>query len=112
MTALGKLPADLLSELEKKYFWWEPVGLQPRSDNRILPQAMDQANFAEIRRLETIVGPQRLVEVMAHAQPGWLSDRSWELWRGRLSLATGQTVAEEPPRRSLHAAALVSGLLP
>jgi hypothetical protein len=55
MTSLGKLPADLLSELEKKYFWWEPVGAQPRSESRVLAQAMDQADFAEIRRLETVV---------------------------------------------------------
>jgi len=45
-------------------------------------------------------GPARLADVMRHAQPGWLSDRSWELWRGRLSLATGQAIPEEPPRRS------------
>jgi hypothetical protein len=106
MTSLGQLPADLLSELEKKYFWWEPVGSQPRSEDRILAQAMDQADFADIRRLEAVVGPQRLAEVMAQAQPGWLSGRSWELWRGRLSRATGQAIAEGPPRRSLHAAAL------
>jgi hypothetical protein len=102
--ALAELPADLLSELERKYFWWEHVGTQPRSAVRILAQAMDQANFAEIRRLEMIVGARRLVEVVRQAEPGWLSDRSWELWRGRLALATGETFAEEPPRRSLYAA--------
>jgi hypothetical protein len=99
-------PTDLISELEKKYFWWEPVGAQPRTPDRILAQAMDLASFADIRRLETIAGADRLVEVMRQAQPGWLSERSWELWRGRLSLATGQAIPEEPPRRSLHAAAL------
>jgi hypothetical protein len=106
-TSLGKsLPADMVSELEKKYFWWGPVGAQPRTQDRILAQAMDLASFSDIRRLETVVGTVRLVEVMRQAQPGWLSARSWELWRGRLSLATGQRLPEEPPRRSLHAAAL------
>ena len=104
--SLGKLPADLISELENKYFWWEPVDSRPRSEIRILAQAMDQASFADIRRLETLIGPQCLVEVMRRAESGWFSDRSWELWRGRLSLATGQLIAEEPPRRSLHATAL------
>jgi hypothetical protein len=106
-TSLGKsLPADLVSDLEKKYFWWEPVASQPRTPDRILAQAMDLASFADIRRLETAVGPDRLIDVMRHAQPGWLSARSWELWRGRLSLATGQAIPEEPPRRSFHATAL------
>ena len=102
----GMLPADLIAELENEYFWWEPVGSQPRSQTRILAQAMDQASFADIRRLETVVGPKRLVEVMAQAEPGWFSDRSWELWRGRLALATGLAIAAEPPRRSFHAGAL------
>jgi len=53
----GTLPAGLLSELEQTYFWWEPVGGQPRSADRILAQAMDQGGFDEIRRLEAAVGP-------------------------------------------------------
>jgi hypothetical protein len=100
------IPADLIAELENRYFWWEPVGAQPRSETRIIAQAMDQASFAEVRRLETIVGPERLVEIMVKAEPGWFSDRSWELWRGRLSHATGRSIAAEPPRRSFHASEL------
>jgi hypothetical protein len=96
--------ADLISELEKKYFWWEPA--QPRSEARILAQAMELASFADIRRLETVIGPERLIEIMRQADPGWIGKRSWELWRGRLSLATGQALPEEPPRRTLHAANL------
>lgn len=103
---MGKLPAKLMGELEKKYFWWEPIGSQPRSDARILAQAMDLADFADIRRLETIIGPERLAETMRQAEPGWIGERSWELWRGRLSLATRQVLPEEPPRRTLHAAEL------
>jgi hypothetical protein len=101
-----RLPADLASELERKYFWWEPVGSQPRSDARILAQAMNLASFEDVRRLETIVGTDRLAEIMRIAQPGWLNDKSWEFWRGRLSLATGQAIPEEPPRRSFDAGAL------
>jgi hypothetical protein len=104
--ALGRVPADLISELESKYFWWTPVGTEPRSESRILVQAMDQADFADIRELETMVGPERLADLMLQAQPGWLSERSWEFWRGRLSLATGRRIPEQPPRRSFNAAAL------
>ena len=46
------LPADLATELESRFFWWEPVGVQPRSHARILAQAMDLASFADVRRLE------------------------------------------------------------
>lgn len=93
------LSSDLAKELEKKYFWWEPVGEKPRSSARILAQAMDLASFSEVRRLEITLGAARLVDAMLNSEPGWLSARSWEFWRGRLALATGAAIPEEPPRR-------------
>jgi hypothetical protein len=56
--------------------------------------------FEEARDLEITLGPDRLAEIMLEAEPGWLSDRSWEFWRGRLALATGRAIPEPPPRRS------------
>jgi len=97
------LPKGFLSELERKFFWWEPVGSQPRSDARILAQAMRMAGFEEVRRLEQTLGCDRLVETMLEAEPGWIDDRSWEFWRGRLTLATGRKVPDEPPQRSFDA---------
>jgi hypothetical protein len=97
---------DLLSELEKRFFWWEPVTSQARPEARILAQAMNFASFAEGRDLERMFGPDRLAQVMMEAEPGWLNDRSWEFWRGRLSLATGRAIPEAPPRRSFDGADL------
>jgi hypothetical protein len=102
MSAEFKLPANVASELERKFFWWEPMNSQPRSDVRILAQAMNFASFTDIRRLERIVGPHRLAEVLLSAEPGWISDRSWDFWRGRLELATGRRLPDAPPRRSFN----------
>lgn len=99
-SAAHSLPADFASELERKFFWWEPVGSQPRSDLRILAQAMKLASFEDVLRLEKALGADQLIEVMLKAEPGWLDERSWEFWRGRLTLATGRVVPETPPRRS------------
>jgi hypothetical protein len=96
------LPKELASELENKFFWWDSVGSQPRSEARILAQAMNLAPFEVVRRLERIVGPYHLAEVMLGAEAGWINDRSWEFWRGRLMLATGRAIPEEPPRRSFN----------
>jgi hypothetical protein len=101
-----ELPADLARDLEKRFFWWDPVGSEPRSDSRILAQAMELGSFSDIRHLESVVGPHALADLMLNAEPGWLSDRSWEFWRGRLALATGKTIPEEAPRRSFDAPAL------
>jgi hypothetical protein len=104
--AAQSLPKDFASELERKFFWWTPAGSQPRSETRILAQAMSLASFEDVRRLETVVGPHRLADVMLEAEPGWITDRSWEFWRGRLQLATSKVIPEGPPRRSFDAGAL------
>jgi hypothetical protein len=102
-SAADSLPKDLASELERRFFWWEPVGVQPRSDARIVAQAMDLAPFEDVRRLERTLGPDRLAQAMLGAEPGWISERSWEFWRGRLVRATGWAIPEAPPRRSFDA---------
>jgi hypothetical protein len=95
--------AALLSDFERKYFWWEPVGAAPRSSARIIAQAMNMASFDDIRLLEREIGYPTLVDTMISAQPGWLDDKSWEFWRGRLAFATGRAIPDEPPRRSFDA---------
>jgi hypothetical protein len=64
---------------------------------------MDFASFDDVRRLEKTLGSNRLAEAMLEAEPGWISERSWEFWRGRLALATGQAMPDAPPRRSFDA---------
>jgi hypothetical protein len=97
------VPRGFLSELERKFFWWEPVGSQSRSDARILAQAMSMAGFEEVRRLEQMLGYDRLAETMLQAEPGWIDERSWEFWRGRLMRATGRSIPDAAPVRSFHA---------
>lgn len=97
------LPNGFLSELERKFFWWEPVGSQPRSAVRILAQAMSMAGFEEVRRLEQLLGSDRLADTMLQAEPGWIDERSWEFWRGRLMLATGRSIPDAAPVRSFDA---------
>jgi len=103
---LRDLPKNLLAEFEQKFFWWEPIASQPRTDARILAQAMELASFDDVQRLEAEIGADHLVDAMLTAQPGWLSARSWEFWRGRLERATGRTIPQKPPQRSFGAGIL------
>ncbi|MGY3447712.1 hypothetical protein [Bradyrhizobium sp. USDA 4353] len=97
------IPGDKLSDLERRFFWWAPVGSEPRSPERIIAQAMSFAGYDEIRKLEQELGPDLLVDIMLNAQPGWIDARSWEFWRGRLTRATGRTIPVEAPARSFDA---------
>jgi hypothetical protein len=87
-----------------KYLWWKPPGEQPHSEDRIIAQTMNLGTYDDILLLEQTVGKPRLVEIMLHAEPGWISDRSWEFWRGRLSFATGVPIPNRAPRRAFDAA--------
>src|SRR4051794_37940004 len=97
---------EFLSELESKYFWWEPVGSEPRSSVRILAQAMNFASFEDVRRLEQTLGHDHLVDVMLNAGPGWIDERSWEFWRGRLMQGTAVKIPEAAPLRSFDVGAV------
>jgi hypothetical protein len=96
----------LTAELGRKYVWWEPVAGVSHSQERIVAQAMNLGTFDDIRRLERTLGHEWLAQVMLQAPPGWFSDRSWEFWRGRLSLALGRALPEQAPRRVFDAAAI------
>ena len=93
---------DLIETLSRKYMWWSPAGDDRHPPARVIAQVMHLGTYEDIRRLERAVPAERLAEVMRHAQPGWFSPRSWEFWRGRLSVE-GQVVPDEPPRRAFRA---------
>ena len=94
--------ADLIAELGRKYIWWAPVGGAAHSAERTVAQAMNLGTYEDIRRLELALGPERLVEIMVAAEPGWFSLRSWEFWRGWLTHQTGRAIPAEPPRRAFR----------
>jgi hypothetical protein len=104
MTKTG--PAeDVIAALGRKYLWWKPVDGHLHSVDRIIAQTMNLGTYDDILLLEETLGRARLAEVMLQAQPGWLSDRSWEFWRGRLSSTDGAAIPNEAPRRAFLAAA-------
>jgi hypothetical protein len=99
-----RIPADTLAKLGRKYLWWKPVDGHPHSEDRIIAQTMNLGTYEDILLLEQAVGQVRLADVMRRAAPGWINERSWEFWRGRLSFAIGAVLPEKPPQRTFDAA--------
>src|ERR1700712_1539931 len=104
MTKTGSA-AEVIEGFGRKYLWWKAVDGKPFSEDRIIAQTMNLGTYDDILLLEETAGRTRLVEIMSRAQPGWLNDRSWEFWRGRLSFTTGAAIPHQPPRRAFLAAA-------
>ena len=102
MARLEQPREALLEELEAKYLWWKPEDGGRRSAERVLAQVMNLGTYDDIRRMEAVFEPDRLRDVLAQAQPGWFSPRSWEFWRGRLARSTPE-IHRNPPRRSFDA---------
>jgi hypothetical protein len=90
----------MIARFGRKYLWWKPVGGQLFSEDRIIAHTMNLGTYDDILLLERTVDNAHLIKIMLHAEPGWFSDRSWEFWRGRLSLASGAAIPEEAPRRA------------
>jgi hypothetical protein len=82
--------------------WWDSADGGPFSHERVIVQVMNLGTYDDIRRLEKEFSPRFLATVMRNAAPGWFSARSWEFWRGRLSV-DGERVPDQPPRRKLDA---------
>lgn len=59
------------------------------SQDRVVAQVMDIGTYEDILRLEAGLGRERLAEVMRHAEPGWISARSWDFW-ARLIAGAGR----------------------
>ncbi|HVV91965.1 MAG TPA: hypothetical protein VHD15_00975 [Hyphomicrobiales bacterium] len=85
--------------LARPYLWWDPVDGQSHPFARAVAQVMDLGTYDDIRRLEALVEPDLLAAVMGTAAPGWLSPRSWEFWRGRLSRSTRAAIPARPRQR-------------
>jgi hypothetical protein len=95
---------DIVRELGRRYLWWKPIEGHSHSDDRVIAQTMNLGTYEDLLLLEQTFGRAHLANVMLHAEPGRINERSWEFWRGRLSLATDIAIPVGPPRRLFDAA--------
>jgi hypothetical protein len=95
--------AELIESLASKYVWWNLEDSGASRTRRILAQIMNLGTYDDIRAIEAVFERDELIEVMARAEAGWFSPRSWDFWRGRLALSENDRVPTRPPRRSFGA---------
>jgi hypothetical protein len=98
---LPSIAAARLSTIAHRYVWWSKDA--GTGDDVIVAQVMNLGTYDDIRRLEAVMAPQELRAVMLRARAGWIDDRSWAFWRGRLLAQGCADIPDAPPKRAFHA---------
>jgi hypothetical protein len=95
-------PTDsiLLGRQAARYVWWKTPEEALRRPERVIAQVMELGDYEDVLELTERVGEEALCEVLAHAEAGQFSPRSWNYWHYRLGLVPPyQPVPAMPARR-------------
>ncbi len=96
---MGQIDRDALKRLASKYIWWKMPDEAVAMPQRVIAQVMNIGDYADVQALADQVGDDVLREVLAHAEAGQFSERSWAYWHYRLGLASVDRVPAIPVRR-------------
>jgi hypothetical protein len=94
-----RLEEVLLKRLARRYMWRWPEQKALERQQQLVAQVMDIGTFDDANALLLAVGESAFREVLANAEPGWLSPRSWAYWHYRLGLAAVNSEPPDLPRR-------------
>ena len=92
---------DILADMAAKYIWWNSGDGRPFGARRVLAQVMDIGDYGDVLRGLDDLGEDRFREVLAHAQAGWFTPRSWSYWHYRLGLVDPGDPVPPLPKRAL-----------
>ncbi len=90
---------QLLAHLAAKYICWKTPAEAIEMPERVMAQVMNIGDYADVQQLAHKVGDAALHTVIAHAQAGQFSQRSWVYWHYRLGLSALEQVPPLPQRR-------------
>jgi hypothetical protein len=88
-----------LRALASKYVWWQTPTEAIANPARVIAQVMNMGDYADAQTLADAFGDQVLRDVLAHAEAGQFSARSWAYWHYRLGVANIDHVPPLPVRR-------------
>ncbi len=86
-------------QLASKYIWWKTADEAVATPERVMAQVMNMGDYADVQTLVHEVGDEALRGVIAHAEAGQFSPRSWAYWHYRLGLACVEQVPPLPSRK-------------
>jgi hypothetical protein len=90
-----------LKLLAPRYVWWKSPEDALWFPDRLFAQIMDIGTFEDIQSLIRLLGEERLIEVLWHAEPSWFRPQSWAYWHYRLRLTKATETLPQEPRRKI-----------
>ncbi|MGH8510695.1 MAG: hypothetical protein ACREU9_09690 [Gammaproteobacteria bacterium] len=96
---MEQIDREVLRQFAAKYIWWKTPGEALQHPDRVIAQVMDIGDYDDVQKLVARVGDEYLREVLARAEIGQFTARSWAYWHYRLGLATPGNVPPMPLRR-------------
>lgn len=77
----------------------ENAGGSRDQPERMIAQAMNIGDCADVQLLASLIGDEALRDVLAQAEAGQFNERSWAYWYCRLDLASVDQVPSLPVRK-------------
>lgn len=93
------LDPTTLTHFARKYIWWMIRDVAVTMPARVVVQVMNIGDYDDVQALATLAGDDYLCTVLAHAEIGQFTPRSWTCWHYRLDLATLGHVSVMPTRK-------------
>jgi hypothetical protein len=96
---MSQLNRVTLKRLAEKYIWWKTPDETLVQPERLFAQVMNIGDYDDVFTLVDSIGEKALREVLARAEIGQFSKRSWAYWHYRLGLALPEQVPPMPSRK-------------
>lgn len=96
---MGQIDRETLRRLAAKYIWWKTPEAAIRQPERVAAQVMELGDYDDVQLLSARLGDDYLREVLAQAEAGWFSARSWAYWHYRLGVSRPGQLPAMPQRR-------------
>lgn len=96
---MAELDQEALKRLASKYVWWKTADEAATMPERVIAQVMNIGDYDDVQALANQVGDDYLREVLAGAEIGQFTERSWAYWHYRLGLSSPGHVPSLPKRR-------------
>ena len=97
--SMNTIDRNLLKRLASSYVWWKTPDEALAMPQRVIAQVMNIGDYADVQALAHQAGDESLRDVLAHAEAGQFSARSWAYWHYRLGIAKLGGVPALPARR-------------